>query len=520
MIRRQAMRATAAVVFASSLVLTGCGGSVSLGGSDDSADSAGQEKEEPKLEWGPWQQFDEGGATVFASSDDIAVFYGGTFQEMRAYDSEGKKLWSKPVLVPPTDAGVPGPESYIKGDTLIYQDPETGKIHGLNTADGEEQWTFDPGSLGKCSAKAYWLLDDKPVTDSDTIVLALEGLSQDAQQVAACSGESPAVVGLQLPEGTSGAQEIKPKWQSPALPKGSQVSMPTVDPSGEYLTHVGSAPDKRVLQRTSLKDGKAQAAVVTRLDGGDTNPDAIGNIYRLAAVDADNYGIERLDEEYSPTFDIYTVKEWSDVEAAKDPAVTINADADGADCIAGGMHELGGKKYCYSATEEGAVFAEVGDNLTGGKLEGVQRKPVSDEFSQGLAGAGLPFDAPAGITKDGKLYGLVPSPDNTLDAVSMTDGEVLWSAPAEAEASSAARDAGYVAGADAVVFAQDDSAVAVDASTGEELWREGVGTGEGSAGELRLGWLSMTDSAVALKIDGGDKPNGQTKFRVLRSKEG
>ena len=519
MIRRRSLRATVAVVFASSLVLAGCGGSVGLGGSDDSSSSAGQEKEEPKLEWGPWQQFDEGGATVFASSDDIAVFYGGTFQEMRAYNSEGKKLWSKPVLVPPADAGVPGPESYIKGDTLVYQDPETGKIHGLNTADGEELWTFDPSSLGKCSAKAYWLLDDKPVTDSDTIVLALDGLSQDAQEIAGCSGESPAVVGLQLPEGTSGAQEIKPQWQSPALPKGSQVSMPTVDPTSEYLTHVGSTPDKRVLQRTSLKDGKAQAAVVTRIDG-DVNPDAIGNIYQLSAVDADNYGIERLDEEYSATYDIYTVKEWSDVDAANDPAVAINADADGADCIAGGMHELGGKKYCYKATEEGAVFAEVGDNLTGGKLEGVQRKPVSDEFSQGAIGTGLPHESPAGITKDGKLYGLVPSPANTLDAVSMTDGEVLWSAPAEADASSAARDAGYVAGADAVVFGQGDAAVAVDASTGEELWREGVGAGEGSAGELRLGWLSMTDSAVALKIDGGDKPNGQTKFRVLRSEEG
>ena len=102
----------------------------------------------------------------------------------------------------------------------------------------------------------------------------------------------------------------------------------------------------------------------------------------------------------------------------------------------------------------------------------------------------------------------------------MTDGEVLWSAPAEAEAGSAARNAGYVAGADAVVFAQDDAAVAVDASTGEELWREGVGAGEGSAGELRLGWLTMTDSAVAMKIDGGDESNGQTKFRVLRSEEG
>ena len=513
MIRRQALRATAAVVFASSLVLTGCGGS---GGSGDSANP---DKSEPKLEWGSWQKLDAA-ATVFASSNNFAVLYDGVAQKMRAFDGDGKELWSKPAAIPPTDAGITGPESYIKGDTFIYQDPQTGKIHGLNTADGEEQWTFDPGSLGKCSAKAYWLLDDKPVTDSDTIVLALQGLGQDAQQIAACSGESPAVVGLQLPDGTSGAQEIKPKWQSPALPKGSQVSMPTVDPSGEYLTHVGSAPDKRVLQRTSLKDGKAQAAVVTRLDGGDTNPDAIGNIYRLSAVDADNYALERETPDLSTTSDIYTVKEWSDVDDAKDPAVTISADADGADCIAGAMRELGGKKYCYSATEEGAVFAEVGDNLTGGKLEGMQRKPVSDEFSQGLAGAGLPYETPAGITKDGKLYGLVPSPNNTLDAVSMTDGEVLWSAPAEAEASSAARDAGYVAGADAVVFAQDDAAVAVDANTGEELWREGVGTGEGEAGELRLGWLTMTESAVAMKIDGGDESNGQTKFRVLRSKKG
>ena len=236
MIRRKALRATAAVVFASSLVLTGCGGS------GDSGDSANPDKSEPKLEWGSWQKLDAA-ATVFASSDNFAVLYDGVAQKMRAFDGDGKELWSKPAAIPPTDAGITGPESYIKGDTFIYQDPQTGKIHGLNTADGEEQWTFDPGSLGKCSAKAYWLLDDKLVTDSDTIVLALQGLGQDAQQIAACSGESPAVVGLQLPEGTSGAQEIKPHWQSPALPKGSQVSMPTVDPSGEYLTHVGSAPD-------------------------------------------------------------------------------------------------------------------------------------------------------------------------------------------------------------------------------------------------------------------------------------
>lgn len=105
MIRRHALRATAAVVFASSLVLTGCGGSVSLGGSDDSADSAGPEKDEPKLEWGPWQKLDAA-ATVFASSDNFAVLYDGLAQKMRAFDGDGKELWSKPAVIPPTDAGI------------------------------------------------------------------------------------------------------------------------------------------------------------------------------------------------------------------------------------------------------------------------------------------------------------------------------------------------------------------------------------------------------------------------------
>ena len=517
MIRRQALRATAAVVFASSLVLTACGGSVSLGGSDD---SASPEKDEPKLEWGPWQTFDDG-SSVFASGDNIAVFYGSGFQEMRAYDGDGKKLWSKPIIIPPAEAGDVGPESYIKDETLIYQDPQTGKIHGLNTADGEEQWTFDPGSLGKCSSRAYSLLDNEPATESDTIIVALNGLGPAFQEVPDCSGESPAVVGLQMPEGTSGTQEIKPQWQAPALPKKSDVTMPAVDPSGQYLTHVATTSEQRILQRTALKDGKAEAAVVARADGkGGDLIHAEGNIYFFNAADADNYALERDVPDMSTSRDIYTVKEWSDVEAAENPAVTINAGADGADCLTGWMRKVADKWYCYGATEELVIFAEVGDNFTGGKLEGVQRKPVSAEFAEHMVpGARLPGDTAAGVTKDGIIYGLVPSPANTLDAVSMSDGKVLWSAPAEAEASSAARDAGYVAGADAVVFAQDDAAVAVDASTGKELWRESVGAGEGSAGELRLGWLSMTDSAIALKIDGGDKPNGQTKFRVLRSKE-
>ncbi|WP_151953134.1 hypothetical protein [Brevibacterium sp. Marseille-P9724] len=240
MIRPRSLRATAAVVFANSLVLAGCGGSVNLGGSDDSSSSASPEKDEPKLEWGPWQQFDEGGATVFASSDDIAVFYGSGFQEMRAYDGDGKKLWSKPIIIPPAEAGDVGPESYIKDETLIYQDPQTGKIHGINTADGEEQWTFDPGSLGKCSGRAYSLLADEPVTQSGTIIVALNGLGPAFQEVPDCSGESPAAVGLQMPKGASGAQEIKPQWQAPALPKKSDVTMPAVDPSGQYLTHAAT----------------------------------------------------------------------------------------------------------------------------------------------------------------------------------------------------------------------------------------------------------------------------------------
>ncbi len=517
MVRRHTLRATAAVVFASSLVLTGCGGSGSSGESGGSGDSTSADKSEPKLEWGPWQKLDAA-ATVFASSDDLAVLYDAVSQEMRAFNAEGKELWSKSVLVPPTDAGVPGPESYINGETLVYQDPQTGKIHGLNTADGEEQWTFDPGSLGACSAKDYWLITDKPAVESGTITVALSGLGQDALQIAACSGESPAVAGLRLPDGTSGAEDIKPQWKAPALPKSSQVSLPTVDPSGEYLTQVASAPDRRVLQRTALKDGTAQAAVVTRIDGQDINPDAIGNIHRFTAIDADNYALMRETPDLSTTSDIYTVKEWSDVDAAKEPAVTIAADADGADCLTGGVYAAGDKRYCYSATEGGAVFAEVGDNFSGGTLEGVQRKPVSEEFSQGLSGAGLPYKASVGITKDGTLYGLVPIPGNKLQAVSMADGKVFWSAPAEADAGSAARDAGYLPAADAVVFAQDDSAVAVDADTGEELWREGVGSGEDKAGKLSLGWLTTTDSAVAMKIDGGDKRNGQTKFRVMRSK--
>ncbi|WP_151953135.1 PQQ-binding-like beta-propeller repeat protein [Brevibacterium sp. Marseille-P9724] len=223
----------------------------------------------------------------------------------------------------------------------------------------------------------------------------------------------------------------------------------------------------------------------------------------------------------STSRDIHTVREWSDVEAAENPAVTINAGADGADCLTGWIRKAAEKWYCYNATEEFVIFAEVGDNFTGSKLESVQRKPVSAEFRDHMVpGARLPGDTAAGVTEDGTLYGLVPSPANTLDAVSMADGKVLWSAPAEADAGSAARDAGYMLAAGAVVFSQGDAVVAVDAGSGKELWREDVTTAEGSAEKLHLAWLSMTETAVAVKVHGKDKPNGQTKFRVLRSQSG
>lgn len=375
-------------------------------------------------------------------SDNFAVLYDGVAQKMRAFDGDGKELWSKPVAVPPTDSGITGPQSYIKGRTLVYQNLETGKVHGVNMADGGEQWTFDPGTLGACSAKNYWLITDKPAVESGTVTVALTGLGQDAQQIVGCSGESPAVAGFQWPKGASGAEDIKPQWQAPALPKGSQVSQPAVDPSGEYLTHVASAPEKRILQRTALKDGTAQAALVTKIDGQNINPDAVGNIYRFTAIDADNYAAERETAEMSMSYDIYSVSDWSDVKGADEPAVNINAGAEGGECLAGGVRTIADKRYCYRATEKGATFAEVGNNFRDGTLEGVQHKPVSDELSQGLTGAGLTYEKPAGITKDGALYGLLPSPDNTLQAVSMTDGKVLWSAPAEADAGPAARSAG------------------------------------------------------------------------------
>lgn len=500
--KRPILRAAAAVL-ASSVILTGCG-------------SGSDEAKEPQLEWGRWQEHDKA-ATVFASADNLALLYEGESQQVKAYDAEGKQLWEKRALIPPTDDGTTGPVGYLKDGLFILQDPTNGTVYGLNAESGDEEWRLYPRALGKCKSEHYRLVTDPAITKKNTVVVALEADMQNGYELSGCSGESAAAAGYEIPEGASGEggsedQEIlKPAWKAAQPPEGGRVDTPAVDPTGTYLTQVLSGSSQRMLQRTKIEDGSSDMAVVTKLDNPD--PAGGGNVYGLRATDADNYAVFCQTENSDISTDIYSVGEWSAADKADqaEPSVKFETGSDSAECLLS-MSTVADKPYCYTVSSKGAKFAALDDNLDGAKLETIQHKPVSPSFSQGMEGAGLPTFSPAGITADGTVYGLVPSPNKKLEAISMADGETLWSSSAKEKPTSAAMGASYIPAGKTMVYSQDDTIMGVSADNGEKLWSEKVEDGE------QIGWLTASDTAVAAKIDGANDGHGRTLFRVMTSK--
>lgn len=477
------------------LVLSGCSSDEEPGDSPDSGSASA-----PAGKWSDWMSFDS--SSVLGANDESFLL--STSSGRPAIHTRQGKLVAE---LPPVLDATFSPRVQVTPERIIAQfDDAAGTVAAFDWS-GKKVWDLDPGTIDECAPGPYFsirpsesmtqnisagapvLLNYQEQYADDGIVADIPDQCFDGSR----ADYSDATHVLALDPGTG-----KERWRVKDR-VDEQVDGTSVDPTGRFLDRVVSSRGYPALVRTEIATGKSSAASVDPLAvGGDS---ALGSKYSIDHLDEDVFYLSPYGTEGGGEPAPVRVTKWRDVDAPPDPDAATGTDTEVLDPLPHGACRMStwasesGYVYCLLPPGNGpdwrysgGLVATPGTDAITPRTAPKDLNPWSLEAPQELKDVSaedesLLFLGPDPVIARPRQAPLivVPSGKNTAVAVDLTTGDEVWRSPdlGAVDPTTAA----YVAQPTSVptigevVVAHGEKLVGLDATTGEVAWSETVDGG-------------------------------------------
>lgn len=446
------------------LLLSGCGS-----GASDESDQASPTSA-PKAEWSDWIELDAPMA-IMAATADYAVLSETAEPNLAVYDRSGKELWTLPE---PQDFRPDLPSATIASNEESVFVVEEKALTAFDWSTGKKQWAVDFAEFGECVLPADVSLLTSRLTEAvgtgGTLVLNANAADGSYDQLPqSCFGEITSdfkdvdvLVGIDAKTGEK-------KWSQTDNLNHKQLDA-GLSLDGRFVDRVVTNKLPIYLERTEIGTGEKKRARLMLDEWGYSFPDPVF----MSDMGQDEFAIDLGGNGFVLT----QVEKWT--ESFDDAKSFPPGDAD--PCEVDVSTSRSGIQYCLEAPNgEGDYRSKLVRGLGADGTPAPVTTPITDAPWTAAGPTNVPTDPETsgpgifGIDpvapRDGAdpLIGL-PGKDAPLQGFNLVSGKVEWTVPGEK--GTYAEYTSYVPPTGEFVTSMGGEIVGIDATSGEETWRE------------------------------------------------
>lgn len=447
----------------------GSGAGDADGGADPSDDPT-----QPVAELGDWVEVPTG-AVVVTSAPGTAVLAvgqpepgdGSATRDIAAYDAAGEELWTFPGVI--EDYYEPTTLATDAGVAVLTPDGDSSALTMLDWASGDELWSLSAEDLGGCHE---WRFTELPATD--VIAMTADGEP--------CPGTEPDRAGVVTLDAASG--EVREEH----LPSAGTLQT-SAAPATDEVWSAEVTEEALTVQRFDPAGGEVDAREIGWQvpEAEELRPQGDNEELRIRQVTADLAIVQLWGDEGLAAS---ALLDWTSED---DPENLLQPADDVAPCFGDGL-------VTADAAVEGCLRVDISTEdapVQSLGFDGEERWSVP-----GQSGMDMEVPVQVGPIPVGeRMAWVVSTGDDLLTALDAQTGEELWVVGDGEGAGNVTfghvSEAGVLTAAVTSPDGPDGQLLRIDASTGQELDRQEIGSG----------WLSSTGSAAVLSSQDEEQPS-------------